>query len=76
MNYSALSNPKALSRLFEEWKERHFLFLIEKFVSHVEKRIFMYTLLRKAMWYIENVLLDMYHFALNPEIEKFTNKIE
>lgn len=40
MNYAVLSNPKVFPRLFEEWKEKHFLFLIEKSVSHAGKRIF------------------------------------
>lgn len=76
MNYAVLSNPKVFPRLFEEWKEKHFLFLIEKSVSHAGKRIFTHTSLRKALRHIENALPDMYHFASNPEIEKSTNKLE
>lgn len=76
MNYSVLSDSRTFSRLFEEWKEKHFLFLIEKSVSRAGKRIFTHTSLRKALRHIENALPDMYHFTLNPEIEKSTNKLE
>ena len=76
MNYPVLSNPKAFPRLFEEWKEKYFLFLIEKSVSCLGKRIFKHTSLRKAIRHIENALPDMYHFASDSEIEKSTNKLE
>jgi len=76
MNYSVLSDPSAFSRLFEEWKEKHFLFLIEKSVSYLGRRIFTHTSLRKAMRHIGNALPNMYHFASDPEIEKSTNKLE
>ena len=76
MNYAVLSNPKAFPILFQEWKEKHFLFLIEKSVSQAGKRIFTHTSLRKALRHIENALPDMYHFASNTEIEKSTNKLE
>jgi hypothetical protein len=76
MNYSVLSDSKAFPRLLEEWKEKHFLFLIEKSISREGKRIFTHTSLRKALRHIENALPDMYHFASNPEIEKTTNKLE
>jgi hypothetical protein len=76
MNYSVLSNPNVFPRLFEEWKEKHFLFLIEKSVSSLGRRIFTHSSLRKALRHIENALPDMYHFDTNPKIEKSTNKLE
>jgi hypothetical protein len=33
MNYSTLSNPEDFLQLFEAWKKKYFLFLIEKSIS-------------------------------------------
>lgn len=76
MNYSVLSDPEAFLGLFDEWKEKHFLFLIEKSVSREGRRIFTHTSLRKAIRHIENALPDMYRFASDPGIEKSTNRLE
>jgi transposase-like protein len=56
MRYATLSDPELFITVFEDWKKRHFHFLIEKSVSRKGWLIFTHTSLRKAMRHIENAL--------------------
>ena len=78
MEYGTLSDPDTFVQAFENWKEKHFLFLIEKSISRKGGWIFTHANLRKSMRHIENALPYMFqsHTQKNPNIERSSNKLE
>lgn len=78
MNYSTFSDPEAFPKLFANWKQEYFSFLIEKSISRKGWWIFTHTSLRKAMRHIENALPYMFQsYVYNVSgIERTSNKIE